>query len=393
MLTDQHINIIKSTIPLLEQAGSALTAHFYQRMFKENPELQNIFNMSNQETGNQQVALFEAIAAYAKHIENLGALTSAVERIAQKHTSFNIQADHYAIVGHNLLETLRELAPDAFTPEVEEAWTAAYQFLAQIFIGREAELYQQSAAAKGGWNGCRDFVISSKEIESDVITSFTFTPVDGKPVIDYKPGQYIGIDVKPTDSEYREIRQYSLSNKANGRDYRISVKRENQPVKGVVSNYLHDNLQEGDVVQLHPPAGDFFFEARGHNVALISAGVGATPMQAMLEQLSADSYSQHIYYLHACEDAAHHAFHQRTQALCAQPNREQHSWYLKGENSNENGHNGYIDINKLDIALQETDYYICGPVGFMQFMKQQLIGAGVADECIHYEVFGPHQSL
>ncbi len=393
MLTDHHISIIKSTIPLLEQAGSALTSHFYQRMFRENPELQDIFNMSNQKTGNQQVALFQAIAAYAKHIENLGALTSAVERIAQKHTSFNIQADHYAIVGHNLLETLRELAPDAFTPEVEEAWTAAYQFLAQIFIGREAELYQQSATAKGGWNGCRDFIVSAKNVESDVITSFTFTPVDKMPVIDYKAGQYIGLDVQPTDNKYREIRQYSLSNKANGRDYRISVKRESQPFKGIVSNYLHDNLQEGDVVQLHPPAGDFFFEERGHNVALISAGVGATPMQAMLEQLTADNYAHHIYYLHACEDAAHHAFHQRTQELCVSPNREQHSWYLKGENTNENGHSGYIDINKLDIPLHETDFYICGPVGFMQFMKQQLIDAGVADECIHYEVFGPHQNL
>ena len=66
MLTDKHIDIIKSTIPLLENAGPALTAHFYQRMFEHNPELKNIFNMSNQHSGKQQIALFEAIAAYAK---------------------------------------------------------------------------------------------------------------------------------------------------------------------------------------------------------------------------------------------------------------------------------------------------------------------------------------
>ena len=75
------IAIIKTTIPLLENAGSAMTTHFYQRLFVHNPELQDIFNMSNQHTGRQQVALFEAIAAYAKNIENLSALTTAVERM------------------------------------------------------------------------------------------------------------------------------------------------------------------------------------------------------------------------------------------------------------------------------------------------------------------------
>ena len=86
MLNEQHIQIIKSTIPLLENAGPALTKHFYSRMFSHEPELKHIFNMANQNNGRQQVALFEAIAAYAKNIENVTVLQSAVERIAQKHT-------------------------------------------------------------------------------------------------------------------------------------------------------------------------------------------------------------------------------------------------------------------------------------------------------------------
>ena len=192
MLTDKHIDIIKSTIPLLENAGPALTSHFYQRLFSHNPELQDIFNMSNQKTGRQQVALFEAIAAYAKNIENLSALTSAVERIAQKHTSFNIQPDHYAIVGHHLIETLRELATAAFTPEVESAWTSAYQFLAGIFINREDELYQQRSLAIGGWQGARTFKVIEAVSESALVKSFTFAPIDQGPVIDFIPGQYLG---------------------------------------------------------------------------------------------------------------------------------------------------------------------------------------------------------
>ena len=115
MLSDKNIETIKSTIPLLEEAGPALTEHFYERMFSHNPELKHIFNLSNQNSGRQQVALFQAIAAYAKNIDNLAALTTAVERIAHKHTSFNIQENHYPIVGHHLIETLRELASDQFT--------------------------------------------------------------------------------------------------------------------------------------------------------------------------------------------------------------------------------------------------------------------------------------
>lgn len=109
------------------------------------------------------MALFEAIAAYAKNIENLAALTAAVERIAHKHTSFNIQPEHYQIVGHHLIETLRELAPDAFTQEVEEAWTAAYLFLAKVFIDREGELYLQRKQAVGGWANAREFVVAENE--------------------------------------------------------------------------------------------------------------------------------------------------------------------------------------------------------------------------------------
>ncbi|GAL33433.1 flavohemoprotein [Vibrio maritimus] len=228
MLSNQHIEIIKSTIPLLESAGPALTQHFYQRMFAHNPELKDIFNMTHQKSGRQSVALFEAVAAYAKNIENLAALSAAVERIAHKHTSFHIKAEHYQIVGHHLIETLRELAPEAFTPAVEEAWTEAYLFLAQIFIDREEELYQLREKALGGWRGTRRFVVVEKTPESELVTSFVLEPEDGGKVLDYQPGQYLGIQVSPTGSDNVEIRQYSLSQAPTGSNYRISVKKSNR---------------------------------------------------------------------------------------------------------------------------------------------------------------------
>lgn len=393
MLTDKHINIIKSTIPLLENAGPAMTAHFYQRMFNSNPELQDIFNMSNQHTGRQQVALFEAIAAYAKNIENLSVLTSAVERIAQKHTSFNIQAEHYAIVGHHLIETLRELACEAFTAEVEEAWTQAYQFLASIFINRESELYQQRAAEIGGWKGARAFKVIDKIVESELVKSFVFAPVDQQAVIGFTPGQYLGLEVHPTGNDYKEIRQYSLSDKANGKTYRISVKREQLGVPGKVSNYLHDAVNVGDEVQLYAPAGDFFFVDRQTPTVLISAGVGITPMQGMLETLADNNHNQPVHFLHACEGSEQHSFSQRTSELVKQNNWQQNIWYRNEEAEQAHISNGMMDLSAVDLPTEKGNFYLCGPIGFMQFAKQQLLKLGVGESNIHYEVFGPHAAL
>lgn len=392
MLTQEHITIIKSTIPLLESAGATLTQHFYQRMFSHNPELKHIFNMTHQKTGRQSVALFEAIAAYAKHIDNLSALTSAVERIAHKHTSFNIQPAHYQIVGHHLLETLRELAPQAFTQQVEEAWTAAYFFLAQVFIDREGALYLERKHAIGGWQDGRSFIVQAKRVESEYVTSFILVPADKGAVLDYSPGQYIGIEVTPDGSDYREIRQYSLSQDSNGRDYRISVKREGvgSDNQGLVSNYLHDKVKVGDPVKLYAPAGDFFYVERNRPVVLISAGVGATPMQAILNFLAHNNKAD-LTYLYACNSAKEHTFALETEALVRQHGWTQHLWYR--DEPTQKTHHGEMQLNSVSLPIQDGDFYLCGPLGFMQHVVKQLFELGVEQERIHYEVFGPHAQL
>ncbi|EPT8449508.1 NO-inducible flavohemoprotein [Vibrio fluvialis] len=392
MLNNHNIAIIKSTIPLLESAGPALTQHFYQRMFSHNPELKDIFNMTHQKTGRQSVALFEAIAAYAKNIGNLAALTAAVERIAHKHTSFNIQPEHYQIVGHHLIETLRELAPDAFTQEVEEAWTAAYLFLAKVFIDREGELYLQRKQAVGGWANAREFVVAEKRVESELVTSFILAPKDGGSVLDYQPGQYIGIEVTPKGGQYKEIRQYSLSQAPNGVNYRISVKREGvgSEFEGLVSNHLHDHVEEGDSVSLYAPAGDFFYVERNRPVVLISAGVGATPVQAMLQTL-AQGEKQHVTYLHACNSPLQHSFVDETATLIAVKGWQQHIWYLNGQRGA--SRSGAMDLSLVDLPLTDGDFYLCGPLAFMESIVKQLMALGVSGERIHYEVFGPHATL
>ena len=397
MLSQTHIDTVKATIPVLASAGTAITQHFYNRMFTHNPELKDVFNMSHQATGRQPAALFDAIAAYATHIDNLEVLTGAVMRIAHKHTSFNIQADQYAIVGHHLIETLRELLGDAFTPDIEAAWGAAYQQLADIFIKVEGDLYQANAAKEGGWEGFRKFRVARKQTESELVTSFTFVPVDGDKVVDYLPGQYLGIKVHPANHEFDEIRQYSLSTAANGQSYRISVKRELNDVKnGVVSNYLHDGIEVGDEVELMPPAGDFSYQEHNRPVVLISAGVGLTPMNAMLDTLAAQGSQNPIFYLHACRNAKQHSFADHVAELSKTLNLTHYTWLENDAPENaEHVLAGQMQLGQVAeiLPLADGDFYLCGPVGFMKFAKEQLLALGVSEDRVHYEVFGPHQNF
>ena len=400
MLTQKTIDIVKSTAPVIAAAGPAVTQHFYQRMFQHNPELKDVFNMSNQQSSDentpssQQKALFNAVCAYANNIDNLAVLLPAVEKIAQKHTSFLITADQYQIVGHHLLATIDELlAPGQ---EVLDAWAEAYGVLAHIFISREEEIYQESNNKDGGWRGTREFTVTNKQCDSELITSFTFTPTDGGQVATYKPGQYLGIYINADELVNQEIRQYSLSSAPNNSYYRISVKRESQ---GKVSNYLHDKINIGDKVKLVAPAADFFLDITPQTpVTLISAGVGLTPMLAMLETLTQHQAS--VNWLHATENGQQHAYKDHVKALT---NQHQHitavTWYNAPTATDcpaeDYDYQGLIELDKISTQLSDPSmhFYCCGPMGFMQFIAKQLIELGVTTDRIHYECFGPHKVL
>ncbi|CNJ28572.1 nitric oxide dioxygenase [Yersinia rohdei] len=396
MLDRQTIATVQSTIPLLAATGPKLTAHFYDRMFEHNPELKHIFNMSNQINGDQREALFNAICAYAANLENLAALLPAVEKIAQKHTSLNIQPEHYSIVGHHLICTLDEM----FSPgqEVLDAWAKAYGVLADVFIQRESQIYADGETRTGGWRTLRSFRIIKKEMQSEVICSFELAPVDDGRVLDFKPGQYLGIYIEDDQLEYQEIRQYSLTAAPNGKTYRIAVKREAQ---GTVSNYLHQQLKEGDTLRVAPPRGDFFLDISPDTpVALISAGVGQTPMLSMLNTLHSQQHSASVHWLHAAENGRVHAFANEVSAIADQmPNLSRHVWYREPEaqdNLGEDYHSrGIMDLSSHQWLAADPDrhYYFCGPLAFMQFAGRQLLAQGVASERIHYECFGPHKVI
>ncbi|MBJ2067918.1 NO-inducible flavohemoprotein [Serratia odorifera] len=396
MLDSQTIATVKSTIPLLAATGPKLTAHFYDRMFAHNPELKDIFNMSNQRNGDQRQALFDAICAYAGNIENLAALLPAVERIAQKHASFNIQPEQYQIVGTHLLATLDEM----FSPgqEVLDAWGKAYGVLANVFIQREGQIYQESATGDGGWRDRRAFRIVKKQPQSEAISSFILAPVDGGRVVDFKPGQYLAVYINHHSIEHQEIRQYSLTAAPNGEFYRIAVKREQH---GIVSNFLHQQAKEGDVIEIAPPHGDFFLDVSPSTpVALISGGVGQTPMLGMLNALYNNQHQAEIHWLHAAENGRVHAFADEVAGLATRmPKLSRHVWYSQPSENDVEGRDyqsrGLMDLGTVRASLDNPlmHYYFCGPVAFMQFVAQQLLAMGVNVERIHYECFGPHKVL
>ncbi|WP_245542342.1 globin domain-containing protein [Psychromonas hadalis] len=153
---------MQSTIPLLESVDSALTEHFYKRMFTHNPELKDQFNMASQHSGKQATALFNAVLASAKFLDRPEVLASAIERIAQKHTSFLITKEQSNIVGEHLFATIKELAGDAATDEVISAWAIAYGQLADVFIAREEKIYTSNKSQIGGWRDLSQFAVIKK---------------------------------------------------------------------------------------------------------------------------------------------------------------------------------------------------------------------------------------
>src|SRR4051794_12777659 len=260
MLTDHTVAIVKATAPVVAPKAEAITRRFYTLMFTQNPEVQAYFNPAHQHSGGQQRALAGAICAYAVNLDNLAALGPAVELIAQKHCSLGIRPEHYPIVGKHLLAAIKVVLGDAATDEVIGAWAEAYGFLAEVFIDREMAIYHEQATAPGGWNGYRCFVVDRKTTESEIISSFYLKPLDAGPLPPFKPGQYVTVKIThptvPTSP-----RNYSLSDRPGVPHYRISVKREPKLAPGVpdglISNYLHDAVHEGDVVEVGPPCGEF----------------------------------------------------------------------------------------------------------------------------------------
>jgi nitric oxide dioxygenase len=406
MLSAETIATVKATIPALTQHGELLTRHFYRRLFDGNPEVRAFFNPAHQHSGGQQRALAAAICAYAQHIENPAALAGAVELIGHKHASLGVRPEHYPVVGEHLLASIREVLGAAATDEVIRAWGEAYQFLAGVLIGREAEMYDDHRD-EHGWQGLDTFVVRRKRRESDTITSFYLGRADGAPLRPFRAGQYVTVRV-PAAGGGTTMRNYSLSGAPGAAEYRISVKREPAAAAaapaGHVSNYLHDHVGEGDRIEVGPPCGEFVLRAapagERRPLVLISGGVGVTPLLAMLHAALAADDGREIWFIHGAVNGGTHAFGDEVRSLAAKhPRLRVHVRYCtptpRDREAGRFDGEGLIDLPLLRALLGSPDgeFYFCGPKPFMANLYAGLLGWGVPPAQLRYEFFGPAEEL
>lgn len=390
MLSQETINIIKSTVPVLEEHGNTITTVFYKNMFAEHPELLNIFNHANQSQGRQQTALANTVYAAAANIDNLEAIVPAVIQIGHKHRSLGILPEHYPIVGSHLLGAIKEVLGDAATPEIINAWADAYGIIADTFISVEKNMYNAAASTEGGWTLFKPFKVAKKVVESDVITSFYLQPVDGEKLPTFLPGQYLSVRVQIPGEAYTMIRQYSLSQAPDEEMFRISVKREDEcHPEGKVSTYLHRSIHEGDALEISAPAGDFCLDlSQDTPVTLISGGVGITPMMSMFETIAKKTPERPVAFLHSARTRRHQAFNERVNELAnTLPNASAKALY------SEEG-DGFITREFLEEkVLAGSDIFVCGPTPFMQVVISYLYALGHPEEKVHFEFFGPKAEL
>jgi nitric oxide dioxygenase len=407
MLNDQQRAIIKATVPALQSHGEIITRRFYTALLAAHPELLNYFNPTNQLVeGGQARALAASVLIYAKNIDRLATLSGMVERIAAKHVSLEIRTEHYPIVGEYLLRAIAEVLGDAATPDILDAWATAYNQLATIMIEREVALRKVVREQPGGWEGFKPFRVARKVPESEVMTSFILEPEDGTPLPQFSPGQYVSVKVRPPGLTFDQIRQYSLSASPNGRQFRISVKREDAPAgashipPGTVSTYLHHLLREGDTVLVHTPGGDYVLdESSTSPVVLMSGGSGITAVLGMLEYLAKETYRE-VLWVHAARSRRDHSFGAAVRALAATRSGIRCITLYETVGPDDVQGRDFDVAGRINMELFRThlpagnaEFYYCGPIGFMRATERVLDELGVPAQRRHSEAFAPDESF
>ncbi|MFE4517171.1 globin domain-containing protein [Kitasatospora sp. NPDC056783] len=387
MLSAKSAEVVEATLPVVGAAIGDITPIFYDRLFAAHPELlRDLFNRGNQANGTQREALAGSIAAFAT------ALLAAPDqrpdamlaRIAHKHVSVGISDDQYKVVHEHLFAAIVEVLGEAVTPEVAAAWDEVYWLMANALIAIEGRLRAEVAAGGDPADLWRSHTVIARHQETEAVTTYLVRPADGGPVPAFRPGQYVSVRTELADGAH-QIRQYSLSGGADGA-LRFSVKREDG---GEVSGHLHDHLKAGDTVELAPPLGDIALADGDGPVLLASAGIGNTPMTAMLDHLAATGSTRRIVSVHGDRDQLTHAFRaDLAQLTTALANATSHVFYEQPLGEWPAERTGRVDLSTVEVPAGTTAY-LCGPLPFLRAVREQLLTAGVPAADIHYEVFGP----
>lgn len=393
MLSDSSLPIIKATLPVVGENIQQIASSFYEHMFAGRPELlDGLFNRGNQADGKQQQALAGSIAAFATALvqspdrlpENL------LDRVAHKHVSLGLRPHQYAIVHENLMWAIVDTLGDAVTPEVAAAWDEVYWIMANMLINKERGLY--AAVDLNPDEIWRTWEVAARTEETPDVVSFVVRRTDPRPTKPSLPGQYVSLKMQMNDG-VNQLRQYSLTKADDGDHRQFAVKRvaghEGNP-DGEMSNLLHTSLQVGDRVQLSAPFGDVVLNYSSRPAVLASAGIGITPMAGMLSHLAKAGAGRKVHLLHADADPTSFALRSQVEeSLAKLPDGKLDAWFLEpGDSPAQNEHSGFMNLEDTEVA-EDAEYYLCGPLPFMQHVRSALVARGVPAKDIQYEVFGP----
>ncbi|WP_406454664.1 FAD-binding oxidoreductase [Streptomyces sp. NBC_00876] len=391
MLSEPSTATVRATLPAVGAAIGDIADLFYRKLFEAHPELlRDLFNRGNQASGTQRRALAGSIAAFATQlVEHPDTRPDVMlDRIAHKHASLGVTAAQYDVVHTHLFAAIAEVLGDAVTPEVAAAWDEVYWLMANALIAIEERLYAQQGVVAGDvW---RDWVVADRTEETEDVVTFRIRPADGAPAPGFRPGQYVSVQTELPDGA-RQIRQYSLSCAPGSPLRSITVKRVHGAgaPDGEVSRHLHAHVRPGDLLRVSAPYGDLVLKSSDAPLLLASAGIGCTPVLAMLEHLAETGHRTPVTVVHGDRSPAGHALRADHAALTGKlPDASAHFWYEDPEPGHPADRTGLVDLGGLAIA-PGTHAYLCGPLPFMRSVRAQLLAQGVPAADIHYEVFGP----
>ena len=254
-----------------------------------------------------------------------------------------------------------------------------------------------AAAAYPAPPGFRPLMVAAIEPESEDVLSLTLKSADGQPLLPALPGQYVVVRLQRAGGGPPLFRSYSLSGALSSERYRISVKIE---PNGAAGNYLREHVRVGDALDVSSPRGSFILQQGQRPVVLLSAGIGATPVLAMLHALSAARSGRQVVWIHAARDGRHHPFaaearrlvvgltHGRSYVCYSRPGLRDRI----GEDFDAPGHLSRAVLEGVGVP-READVYLCGPPLFMAEMKEALATLGVPPERINVETFNGGGSM
>ncbi len=248
-----------------------------------------------------------------------------------------------------------------------------------------------------GWPGFRTMRVARKTAESASVTSLTLEPLDAPPLAAALPGQFVVLRLQLAPDKPAQMRSYSLSGAPGGGVYRISVKREPH---GAASAYVNERMQVGDTVEMSAPHGSFTLRPGKAPVVLLSAGVGATPVLAMLHALAIEAAPRELWWLYGARSGREHPFAAEVRALLkSMPLGHSYICYSSPGAEDRQGvdfdASGRLDSDVLrGLGLpRDADFFLCGPSAFTSDLTAALKAWGAAPGRIHSELFGPAPSI